>query len=71
VVFPGGVDSSAEMLAKATDNATKGNYTNVVFEQGEMARLPLDDECVAVVISTCVLNYAEDLPHHSVVCAAT
>jgi arsenite methyltransferase len=55
-----GIDSSAEMVARATQNAAKGHYANVVFKQGEMANLPLDDECVDVVISNCVLNYAED-----------
>jgi len=55
-----GVDASAEMVAKATENAAKGNYTNVVFRQGEMGNLPLDDESIDVVISNCVLNYAGD-----------
>jgi arsenite methyltransferase len=55
-----GVDSSAEMVAKATQNAAKGNYTNIVFKQGELEKLPLDDESVDVIISNCVLNYAGD-----------
>jgi len=55
-----GVDASAEMVAKATENAAKGNYANVVFRQGEMGNLPLDDESIDVVISNCVLNYAGD-----------
>jgi SAM-dependent methyltransferase len=53
-----GVDASAEAVAKATQNAAKGGYANVVFEQGEMENLPLDDESVDVVISNCVLNHA-------------
>jgi len=55
-----GVDASAEMVTRATDNAAKGSYANVVFKQGEMESLPVDDESVVVVISNCVLNYAGD-----------
>lgn len=55
-----GIDSSTEMVARATDNAAKGGYANVVFQQGEMGELPLGDESVDVVLSNCVLNYAED-----------
>ncbi len=55
-----GVDSSAEAVAKATANAAKGGYANVVFKQGELGSLPVDDESVDVVISNCVLNHAAD-----------
>jgi len=55
-----GIDGSAEAVAKATDNAAKGSYANVVFKQGEMGNLPLDDQSIDVVISNCVLNYAGD-----------
>jgi arsenite methyltransferase len=54
-----GIDASAEAVAKATDNAAKGHFANVVFQQGEIANLPLEDESVDAVISNCVLNYAE------------
>jgi SAM-dependent methyltransferase len=55
-----GIDGSAEVVARASDSAAKGNYAQVVFKQGEMATLPVDDESVDVVISNCVLNYAGD-----------
>ena len=42
------------------DIAAKGDYENVVFERGEMERLPLGDHSVDVVISNCVLDYAGD-----------
>jgi len=55
-----GIDASAEAIAKATDAAARGHFTNVAFRQGEMGNLPLDDESVDAVISNCVLNYAGD-----------
>jgi ubiquinone/menaquinone biosynthesis C-methylase UbiE len=55
-----GVDASAGNIAKATENAAKGRHPNVVFKQGEMEKLPVDDHSVDVVISNCVLNYAAD-----------
>jgi arsenite methyltransferase len=55
-----GVDSSAEMVAKAAEAATKNGYTNVVFKVGRMEHLPLDDESIDVVISNCVVNHASD-----------
>jgi arsenite methyltransferase len=54
-----GVDSSAEVVAKATESA-KGRYENVVFQVGPMDRLPLADGSVDVVISNCVINHAAD-----------
>ena len=55
-----GVDSSAEMVAKATEAASKGGYTNVVFKVGRMEHLPLEDESIDVIISNCVINHAGD-----------
>lgn len=55
-----GVDSSAELVAKATAAASKSGYTNVVFKVGRMEDLPLEDECIDVVISNCVINHARD-----------
>jgi arsenite methyltransferase len=55
-----GIDKSAEMVARATKYAAKGNYTNVVFQVGQMERLPLESESVDVAISNCVINHAAD-----------
>lgn len=55
-----GMDSSAEMVANATEAASKGSYTNVVLKVGHMEQLPLEDESVDVVMSNCVINHAAD-----------
>lgn len=51
-----GVDMTLEMLAKARENARKGNYENVEFRQGEIESLPVADGNVDVIISNCVIN---------------
>lgn len=55
-----GVDMTPEMLAKARENAKKGDYTNVEFRLGEIENLPVGDNSVDVVISNCVINLAPD-----------
>jgi SAM-dependent methyltransferase len=55
-----GVDMTDEMLAKANENAKKGGYTNVEFRKGDIENLPVDDNCIDVVISNCVINLAPD-----------
>ena len=55
-----GVDSSAEMVAKAAEAASKGGYANVVFKVARMEHVPLEDESIDVVISNCVINHARD-----------
>lgn len=51
-----GVDMTAEMVARAKDNALKGGYNNVDFRQGEIEALPVVDNTVDVIISNCVIN---------------
>ncbi len=51
-----GVDMTAEMIAKARENAQRGGYGNVEFRLGEIEALPMANESVDVVISNCVLN---------------
>ncbi len=53
-----GVDMTPEMLAKARENARKGNYSNVEFRLGEIENLPAADHSVNIVISNCVINLA-------------
>ena len=55
-----GVDMTPEMVAKAKENARKGNYTNVEFKLGEIETLPVDDSSVNVIISNCVINLSPD-----------
>ena len=49
-----------EMVAKARENAKKGNYGNVEFRLGEIENLPLADNSVDIAISNCVINLAPD-----------
>lgn len=51
-----GVDMTAEMLAQARANALKGGYKNVEFRQGEIEKLPVEDNSIDVIISNCVIN---------------
>jgi arsenite methyltransferase len=53
-----GVDMTPEMVAKARENARKGNYSNVEFRLGEIENLPAADHSVDIVISNCVINLA-------------
>jgi len=55
-----GVDMTPEMVEKARDNARKGRYDNVEFRVGEIEHLPLEDQCIDVVISNCVINHSPD-----------
>jgi arsenite methyltransferase len=51
-----GVDMTAEMLARARENARRGGYANVEFREGEIENLPVDDNAVDIIISNCVIN---------------
>lgn len=53
-----GVDLTPEMIARANENAVRGNYSNVEFHQGDIESLPVEDESVDVVLSNCVINLA-------------
>lgn len=55
-----GVDMTPEMLERARANAQRGGYDNVEFRQGEIERLPVEDNSVDVIISNCVINLAAD-----------
>ena len=52
-----GIDMTDQMLEKARNNATKGNYSNVEFKKGDIEEsIPLDHDSVDAVISNCVIN---------------
>jgi len=55
-----GVDMTEEMLKRARANAKKGGYDNVEFRQGEIEKLPVEDNIIDVVISNCVINLSPD-----------
>lgn len=51
-----GIDFTEKMIEKARANATKLNYTNVEFRQGDIENMPLAGNIADVVVSNCVLN---------------
>jgi ubiquinone/menaquinone biosynthesis C-methylase UbiE len=52
-----GIDMTENMLKKARENADRYGYTNVEFRHGDIEqRIPVDDNCVDLVISNCVIN---------------
>ena len=55
-----GVDMTPEMLEKARANAKKMGASNVEFRQGDIERLPIQDDSVDAIISNCVINLAPD-----------
>jgi len=57
-----GIDMTHEMLAKARENAKKGNFANTEFRLGEIEHLPVADESINVIISNCVINLSPDKP---------
>jgi len=55
-----GVDMTAEMIARARENAHRSGYSNVEFRLGEIEHLPVLSDSIDVVISNCVLNLVPD-----------
>jgi len=55
-----GIDMTPEMVEKARENASKGDYRNVEFRLGEIENLPVADNSVDIVISNCVINLSQD-----------
>jgi SAM-dependent methyltransferase len=55
-----GIDMTPEMLARAKANAEQARADNVEFRQGYIESLPVDDACVDVVISNCVINLSPE-----------
>jgi arsenite methyltransferase len=57
-----GVDSTAEMIAKAKRNAKTLNLTNLEFHHGDVESLPVASDTVDTVISNGVFNLCLDKP---------
>lgn len=55
-----GIDMTPEMIERARANALEGGYRNVEFRQGEIEKLPVEDNSVDLVISNCVINLVPD-----------
>jgi len=55
-----GLDMTDEMLGLARRNQKEAGVENVEFLKGEIEDIPLPDESVDVIISTCVINLAPD-----------
>ena len=51
-----GLDMTADMVARARQNAEKLGRTNVEFVLGEIEAIPLPDAAIDLVVSNCVLN---------------
>jgi arsenite methyltransferase len=57
-----GVDMTADMIARARDNATRAGHPNVEFRLGEIEHLPVADRMADVIMSNCVINLSPDKP---------
>jgi arsenite methyltransferase len=55
-----GVDMTADMIARARQNATKAGLANVEFRLGEIEHLPVPDQVADAIISNCVINLSPD-----------
>jgi len=55
-----GIDFTTAMIEKARANATKLNYNNVEFRQGDIEKLPVSANTADVIVSNCVLNLVPD-----------
>jgi arsenite methyltransferase len=55
-----GVDMTAEMIARARENARKVQADNVEFRLGEIERLPVADDSIDVILSNCVINLSPE-----------
>jgi arsenite methyltransferase len=51
-----GVDITPEMVVQAKKNAELGGYKNVDFKIGEIENLPIESNCIDLIISNCVIN---------------
>jgi ubiquinone/menaquinone biosynthesis C-methylase UbiE len=55
-----GVDMTDAMLEKARANARVTGVENVEFRKGFIEALPIEDNCVDVIISNCVINLSPE-----------
>jgi arsenite methyltransferase len=55
-----GLDMTPAMLERARASAERNGISNVEFRQGYAEEMPVEDGCVDVIISNCVINLTED-----------
>ncbi len=55
-----GLDMTPEMVKLARENAQAAGAGNIEFIEGAIEDIPLPDECLDVVLSNCVINFAAD-----------
>lgn len=58
--FAYGIDLSDGMVSKARRNIEKFDIKNAEIIQSEMEKLPLNENCIDVVISNCTINHSSD-----------
>ena len=51
-----GIDITPAMVEKAQFHAALANFSNITVKEGSFERLPVDDECIDVVISNGAIN---------------
>ena len=51
-----GIDFTEAMISKARINAEKLNFNNVEFREGDIEKIPVQDNTADVIVSNCVLN---------------
>jgi SAM-dependent methyltransferase len=55
-----GIDMTPDMIKRAQENASKGEFNNVEFRLGEIEDMPVEDNSVDVILSNCVINLSPD-----------
>jgi SAM-dependent methyltransferase len=55
-----GIDMTPDMIRLARENASKGDYQNVEFRQGQIENMPVEENSVDVILSNCVINLSPD-----------
>ncbi len=55
-----GIDIAPSMVTRASKNASKAGVKNVLFQEGDIDKLPFEDSSIDVVISNCTLNLVPD-----------
>lgn len=55
-----GLDITADMVLKASENAKTKNVSNTKFVFGDIENLPFDDNFFQGAMSNCVINHAKD-----------
>lgn len=55
-----GVDMTADMIARARQNAARAGLANLEFRLGEIEHLPVPDQSADVILSNCVINLSPD-----------